>query len=213
MPVLLSGPAQLYVGSTTAGSAATKWTLIGITSSTVELTRSIGNLAEVITCTGASMAGFGAVWARNGTTADGEPWLPGYNCSPPGLVPPDQATLDTWAREAEAGRHRRAAASVRARELLLSVLTEDEARSYTERGFFELQGSAGGWWRIRRDGQAGNIDELERPGGPRTATWCCHPPGGLPDPDAHLAQLLHLATDEPGFRQTGNRTPRRRLAA
>jgi hypothetical protein len=116
-------------------------------------------------------------------------------------------------REAEARRARLQVADARAHQLLLSVLTGNEARSYIERGFFELRGSAGGWWRINRDGQAGNVDELAAPGGPRVASWCCHPPDHLPDADAHLAQLLQLVTDEDGFRRTGNRTPRYRLPA
>jgi hypothetical protein len=158
------------------------------------------------------MAGFNATLA-NGTTGTGtEPWLPGYNCPPP-PAPPDEAQLARYRAEAAERRQQRARATARAHELLASVLDEEQARSYDRQGFFELRGSRGGWWRIRRDGQAGNIDELERSGGPRVATWCCHPPGGLPDADAHLAQLLHLTTDEDGFRATGNRTPRRQLAA
>ena len=120
---------------------------------------------------------------------------------------------DALRAEYEQRQARRVTAIARAEELLLSVLSEVQARDYLHRRCFELRGSGGGWWRIRRDGQAGNVDELEQPGGARVASWCCHPPDGLPDPDAHLAQLLHLVTDEDGFRQTGNRTPRRRLPA
>lgn len=117
------------------------------------------------------------------------------------------------ARRAETVRLQvRERAASRALELLLSLLDDSQAESYQRHGWFVVQGSAGGWYRIRRDGQAGNVDELDE-AGQRTATWCCHPPGRLPDADAHAAQLLHLQTDEPGFRRTGNRTPRRRLAA
>lgn len=123
------------------------------------------------------------------------------------------AILTRHRAEVEQAELARQVADARATQLLLSVLSKQEAASYTRDGFFEVQGSAGGWWRIRRNGQAGNVDELEQPGGKRIASWCCHPPGGLPDADAHLAQLLQLVTDEEGFRQTGNRTPRRRLLA
>ena len=126
---------------------------------------------------------------------------------------PSRAERAAWRREAETRRARLQVADARAHQLLLSVLTEEEARSYIERGFIEVRGSGGGWWRIHRDGQAGNVDELEAPGGARVASWCCHPPEHLPDADAHLAQLLHLATDEEGFRRTGNCTPRYRLPA
>jgi hypothetical protein len=40
----------------------------------------------------------------------------------------------------------------------------------------------------------------------REASYCCHPPDGLPDADAHVAQMLHLVTDEEGFRRTANLT-------
>lgn len=200
----MAGPGQLYVGNATT-TAIAEWTLVSITTSTVTLTASLGNLAQVTYCTTGTMAGFTTAWTAGNSAWAGEPWLPGYNCPPP----PTDAQRAAWRREAELNRRRSARVRARARELLLSVLDEEQARDYTGRGFFELRGSGGGWWRVRDDGQAGNVDELERPGGPRVATWCCHPPDGLPDADAHLAQLLHIATDEPGFRQTGNRRDRR----
>jgi hypothetical protein len=113
-----------------------------------------------------------------------------------------------YRQEDERARQQRIRVTARARELLFSLLTDEQVRTYRELGWFELRGSAGGWWRIRRDGQVGNVDELPGPGAPRVASWCCHPPGGLPDADAHAAQYLTLVTDEPGFRATGNRAPR-----
>jgi hypothetical protein len=116
-------------------------------------------------------------------------------------------------REAEKAAARRQVADARAHQLLLSLLDEIQAADYAQHGWFELRGSAGGWWRIRGAGQAGNVDELEASGGERIASWCCHPPGALPDADAYIAQMLHLAADEPGFRAAGNRTGRRQPAA
>ena len=104
----------------------------------------------------------------------------------------------------EAQRQERVAAQARARDLLLSLLTEEQARSYTEHGWFEVRGSRGGRWRIRERGQAGNVDLMPEIGEVREASYCCHPPGGLPDADAHVAQMLHLVTDEEGFRRTAN---------
>lgn len=131
-----------------------------------------------------------------------------------GITPEEAAAvLAAGRREAAERELGRQVADARAVQLLFSVLDADERESWTRRGFIELQGSAGGWWRIRNCGQAGNVDELAAPGGPRIASWCCHPPGGLPDADAQLAQLLQLVTDEPGFRAAGNRTPQRRAAA
>jgi hypothetical protein len=76
-----------------------------------------------------------------------------------------------------------------------------------------VRGSAGGRYRIRRHGQAGNVDEMPPEGGHRTASFCIHPYGNFPDADAHVAQYLALVTDEPGFRATANRTPRIGLPA
>lgn len=100
----------------------------------------------------------------------------------------------------------RAVARARAEELLLSLLTDEQAASYTEHGWFEVRGSRGGRWRIRKRGQAGNVDLMPEIGEIRQASFCCHPPGGLPDADAHVAQMLHLVTDEDGFRETANVT-------
>lgn len=109
-------------------------------------------------------------------------------------------------RRDEDYRTRRAAAEVRARELLLAVLTPEQADSYTRRGSFEVRGSAGGRYRINDRGQAGNVDRLAGIGDERIASYCCHPPGGLPHADAHLAQLLALVTDERKFLETANVT-------
>jgi len=104
-------------------------------------------------------------------------------------------------QERRAERHQ---AGARAEALLLELLTEEQAASYTGRGYFEVRGSAGGRYRIRRRSQAGNVDLMPETGEVRLASFCCHPPGGLPLADAHLAQMLHLVTDEPGFRQVAN---------
>ena len=42
-------------------------------------------------------------------------------------------------------------------------------------------------------------------GSERDATYCIHP-RGVPDPDAHLAQALMLATDEDEFLRVANRS-------
>jgi len=109
----------------------------------------------------------------------------------------------------EEQRQQRIVVQTRARELLLSLLTEEQAVSYTEQGWFEVRGSRGGRWRIRDRGQAGNVDLMPEIGDIREASFCCHPPGGLPDADAHVAQMLHLVTDEDGFRRTANLIPGR----
>ena len=50
-------------------------------------------------------------------------------------------------------RHRiRVAANSRAEELLMSMLSEQQAADYTQHGWFEVRGSRGGRWRIRNQG-------------------------------------------------------------
>jgi hypothetical protein len=114
-----------------------------------------------------------------------------------------QRALDA---EREAYRAARQAASARAEELLLSLLTDEQAACYTENGYFEVRGSSGGRWRIRNRGQMGNVDLMPEIGDVRLSSYCCHPPDNLPDADAHAAQMLHLVTDEDGFKRTANVT-------
>lgn len=114
------------------------------------------------------------------------------------------------AREAEsrvraaAAQAERAAARKRSEELLEFVLTGEQMADYRERGYFEVISSKGRRWRIRARGQAGNVDLLPEQGSERDATYCIHP-RGVPDPDAHLAQALMLATDEDEFLRVANR--------
>jgi hypothetical protein len=107
-------------------------------------------------------------------------------------------------QRAEEHRRARELASARAEELLLSLLTDEQAASYRERGWFEVRGSRGGRWRIRNRGQSGNVDLMPEIGEEREATYCAHPPGALPDADAHAAQMLALVTDEEGFLRVAN---------
>lgn len=117
------------------------------------------------------------------------------------------------AQQAEREEYNRARllANDRAEELLLSMLTEEQAASYKVRGWFEVRGSRGGRWRIRNVGQAGNVDLMPEIGDEAEMSFCCHPPDHLPVADAHLAQMLHLVTDEDGFRATANISYRRQL--
>lgn len=103
----------------------------------------------------------------------------------------------------------REAARKRSEELLEFVLTDEQMADYRERGFFEVVSSKGRRWRIRARGQAGNVDLMPETGNERDATYCIHPrysDGGVPDPDAHLAQALMLATDEDEFLRVANRS-------
>lgn len=112
-------------------------------------------------------------------------------------------------RARELHRQVREVARTRAEELLLSLLTDEQAASYRDKGWFEVRGSKGGRWRIRNRGQSGNVDLMPEIGEEREATYCAHPPGQLPDADAYVAQMLHLVTDEEGFMKVANEHWRR----
>lgn len=90
-------------------------------------------------------------------------------------------------------------ASQRAHELLLSMLTQEQKVTYLTDNYFDVRGSAGGQYRIWNRGPSGNVESLDH-----HVFLCAHPPGNLPHPDVYLAQLLALATDEPGFRAIAN---------
>jgi hypothetical protein len=100
----------------------------------------------------------------------------------------------------------RYAAEARATALLLSVLPEDQKEPYRLTGVFEIIGSRGGRYRIRR-GVAGNIDWLDEHGN-RGGSLCCHPPmhgaNWVPTPDVMLAQMLALQCDEADFVRVAN---------
>ena len=105
-----------------------------------------------------------------------------------------------WAAE----RAEREKASERAAALLLSLLSPEQAATYREHGWFEVRGSSGRRWRIRNRGQSGNVDLMPEIGEERDASFCAHPPGHLPDADAHVAQMLALVTDDEAFERTAN---------
>lgn len=119
-----------------------------------------------------------------------------------------QAIWEREREEREARETERVAklevANKRAQELLLSLLSPEQRATYEEHGWFEVRGSKGGRWRIRNKGQSGNVDLMPEIGEERDATFCAHPPGSLPNADAHLAQMLTLVTDEDSFRRTAN---------
>jgi hypothetical protein len=97
-------------------------------------------------------------------------------------------------------------ALVRARVLLESILTPQQKHDLVTRGRFFVCGSRGRRYCIRTDSQSGNVDwvdDNERVLG----SLCAHPggvDGSVPDPDAWLAQMLALETDEDSFVRVAN---------
>jgi hypothetical protein len=103
-------------------------------------------------------------------------------------------------RAQEERQARRNAAEARARELLETLLDEEQLASYRDHEFFDVTGSAGNRYRIRR-GNSGNVHWLGDEG-EILGRLCAHPSlseDWLPLPDVAAGQMLALVTDEPTF--------------
>lgn len=120
-----------------------------------------------------------------------------------GLTPAQAEHQEAVARVQHAAD--RVVAESRGSDLLLSLLPEDQREAYRLSGEFELIGSHGGRYRIRR-GTAGNIDWLND-AGDVAGCLCAHPTmrdGWLPTADVMLAQMLALTADEAEFVRLAN---------
>lgn len=107
------------------------------------------------------------------------------------------------ARLAAQANQRYRQAQERAEELLGWLLSDEQAASRREHGFFTVRGSrSGAVYRIHDTGISGNVDRLDA-SGHRDMVYCAHPPG-VPAADVHLAQMLLLATDEDEFLRVAN---------
>jgi hypothetical protein len=124
----------------------------------------------------------------------------------------ERTWVNGWLRaerdwQATERNRRRDAAKAKAKALLISLLPEPEQERYSLHGYFEVIGSHGGHYLVRR-GVAGNISWLGTDGG-IGGDLCCHPNtfdgvGQLPEEDVMLGQLLALQTDEAAFVHTAN---------
>lgn len=112
------------------------------------------------------------------------------------------------ARRVEETRQRtseRDTASQRAKDLLMTLLNEQQRESYEHTCSFEIIGSLGTRYRINR-GTNGNVEWLT-PDGESGGRLCAHPTmveHWLPMPDVHAAQMLALMTDEAAWLRLAN---------
>lgn len=90
----------------------------------------------------------------------------------------------------------------RAEELLFMHLSDGQREQYLAKGYFDAP-IKGRLYRINK-GRAGNVELIEA-GAPKYR-YCIHPRDYTPAPDAMLAQLLMLETDEDRFLKTANRS-------
>jgi hypothetical protein len=194
----------LMVTSSTATTTWVSWN----TTATTGTVGVWGNWSQTYVVTQPIILQAGEVWGA---------WNTGYQ---PIQVQPEtagqRAAREEHTRQRNADQAHRRQVRERARDkalaLLMSFLDDDQQRTYSEMGYFDIAGSRGRRWRIEDRGQSGNVLLLPS-AGEVAESFCCHPPGGLPDADAHLAQMLHLVTDEDDFERTANRSGRRHLTA
>lgn len=88
-------------------------------------------------------------------------------------------------------------AEERARQLLLSMLTERQRSDMADRSGFFVEGSAGFRYFIRTTCRTGNVHWVDWRGKPRGTL--CAGPDNVPNYDVFLAQKLALETDERAF--------------
>lgn len=136
-------------------------------------------------------------YTYNNNTDDGERWDDAFAVVRAGAEQQQQRRAILAAARVEA--------TSRAESLLLEMLSQSQRERYQLLGEFEVMGSAGTLYRIKR-GVSGNVEWVNSDGvvGGRL---CAHPTmrdGWLPTEDVVLAQFLALTTDEPAFLRLAN---------
>jgi hypothetical protein len=127
-----------------------------------------------------------------------------YHRRPP---PPVQAVVagidwaDGFPASGEVGSDE---AQVKGLALLQKHLTAEQQDQYRREKSFNVQGSAGGHYRIHY-GRTINVDVLDEKWNPTSARICFLPRGGLCTGDVMLAQKIALENDEPGALQVANK--------
>lgn len=104
-------------------------------------------------------------------------------------------------------RAREAPVAQRARELLLSFLSEEQRRTYEGHGWFIVVGGRSGRrYRINGGTYAGNVDLLAANDNNKVeARFCGHCDASIPLGDQLLAQKVMLEVDEPAYIALANR--------
>lgn len=120
------------------------------------------------------------------------------------VLPVEQAVAEVQ-RSADELRRSRVVANGRALQLLSELLDEAQQASYRLDGFFEIMGSEGTLYRVRR-GTSGNVEWI-KPDGTVGGKLCAHPTmreQWLPTEDVVIAQMLALTTDERAWLAVAN---------
>jgi len=108
-------------------------------------------------------------------------------------------------RAAEKQLEERQIAFERAKELLMSMLTEEQRRDVRERNCFHVRSRSGRRYRINTGCVNGNVERLNE-AGLVAERFCAHDrEHGTPWPDQHLAQKFYLEHHEDEFLRIANR--------
>ena len=118
-------------------------------------------------------------------------------CGPP-ETPEERATRIAQEEERAA---KLVVAESRAEQLMFSLLRPDQVKQYLDHGYFETDVNDR-VYRIKK-GRSMNVELIVK--GKPTIRYCAHPRDWTPAPDAMIAQLLMLKTDEQKFIATANR--------
>lgn len=128
---------------------------------------------------------------RRATDAEGDAWEA------------DRAAREAEeARTAEERRHKRAAAEVRARELLVSHLTPSQRRDLKDRGGFFVRSQLGNMYWVNNY-TAVRLDER----GVALQRYCIHAKDDIPGDDNALLRMLLLKCNEEQFLRVANPGP------
>lgn len=143
-------------------------------------------------------------WARWNTTDDtwaGWNTTFSYAANSIRVTRLNESTVIQDPDELRKAEEERKAVRERALQLFLSLLTVAQRREYDAHRRITVIGSSGREYRIRCEGQAGNVWLVEAD--KEVAAFCAHP-FGVPDADAWVAQKLALECNDEAFLLTAN---------
>lgn len=108
------------------------------------------------------------------------------------------------AQRAEEDR-KRALADERARQLLVSVLSDQQKKDLANNGYFFVDAPSGRRYRIDK-GRSGNVKVIDKVTGVWTESLCIHQRDDVPVYDTMVMQKLLIETAEDEFRKVANIT-------
>ncbi len=118
----------------------------------------------------------------------------------------DQLNIDSYEErraEREKARKEKEMADERAKELLISILDDDQKIEFEKTGAISVK-AVGKNFKIRK-GWTGNVDELDK-SGKKIASYCIHPETRVPEYDNMTSQLLMLLFEPKKFLRVANRS-------